>query len=792
MSFLKKKPQHDPFGHLLARDATEQQPAAAESGFLQRVVSNEQEAYNSPFRTTQTVADAQRRKIKRFPTVSATSPGGSAAEMGYKVIDAARKRAKDIAVPSYLQGNDERQRRNLDKLERKEDKLKYLQESQRIVDVRSAAKKEADPESRDAGETGAASAAEPATPTDHTEAEPADITAVPTEEPAAESETAKERETGALVEDYDSACRDDPECAAGKEAAAVQAERAREESDLTGKAPEEAEAAAFSNLSHAAQAVEEAQVPLEEPEQSEIVNDDPAAALPAANDSDDVAAASSFQLKEAPSADVAKTDDVAVDPSLAHNSDELVKPIAIKEAPRVPFKSSGIFALWTRANTKGQPVASPDDPEFIVRTDKGYMSKALYDTLHYEEAIHQREMATYRADQDAKHDSKKKEYEGEISTLQAQVAEIDAAMEQLKEDTAEKIKVSESDLVRQMIESNAQHSVVKTGIFKETENMKLQKIQEKDDIEDLQEGVKSEIDELQKQKEEVGTEHEEYLSQVNDLTSQLDTKLAAIEELCAKQTAANEAIANLKAKWEELEKETNEANELHDKNTEVIASIDRKDYLPELNAIDGQISELLTSVTMIKQENSNQQAEFMAISKRLEEERKAHEEKLRREEEERKRAEEAKLEKQREELEAKAAEARKRHEEELLLLKEDHQQQIDTFTRQAADNEDLLQQERLERERVEREKSRLQGQHAAQEQQRQQEADDALKAEVLGKRHKQAEAAHAADNARADFVAKNGTSSKGLNATQNQNRTRDSSLYEYESEVEIFSEDATT
>ena len=75
-------------------------------------------------------------------------------------------------------------------------------------------------------------------------------------------------------------------------------------------------------------------------------------------------------------------------------------------------------------------------------------------------------------------------------------------------------------------------------------------------------------------------------------------------------------------------------------------------------------------MTIIKQENANEKTQLSAITKRLEDERRAHEEQLKLEAEERKRKEENLLEKQRQELEEQAHQAQLDHEQQITQVKQ--------------------------------------------------------------------------------------------------------------------------
>ena len=121
------------------------------------------------------------------------------------------------------------------------------------------------------------------------------------------------------------------------------------------------------------------------------------------------------------------------------------------------------------------------------------------------------------------------------------------------------------------------------------------------------------------------------------------------------------------------------ADELHNSNIAILEGISNKDYLPKINALDSQISQLLSSLALVKQETANQHTEFAAVSKRLEEENEERKEKLRLEEENRKRLEAERFQKQRDE-----------HDQHVLTLQQEHERQLAEASQKAADTELLL------------------------------------------------------------------------------------------------------
>lgn len=773
MSIFKKKQQVDPFAHLLQPEQPQEQP-----NFLRKVVTNkkkeeEEKDYSSPFRSQQELIAAKNVKAKKFPTVSATSGTASAADLGYKVIDSAKRRAKDISVPRYLKNTDEKQRKKLDKLEFKENHLQYLKDSQKIVDVRRKNKEE---------QSAAAAAADTADVVEKPEGieEVEDVGG----SVGKEEVTSKEHSVPELTAVEDTA---EPTQELAEEPVEEPVEESVEElvqepvqenvDDVASFTPSNSSFGVFDSPTDE---IVEA-VPILEGSDHEGGTRETTADDELQDDEPPIPKPDVIETTETHETTTGKEDQAEQgleEGQAGGQADGLTQPIDPNKAPRVPFKAkTGVFALWTRSDKQDQPLATPQDPEYIVRTDKGYMSKAIYDKLEYDEQVHQNELATFNKEQADKYDATEKEYNDKLTLLQSQIDELQATMEQLRLDTKEKIKVSESELSKKMLDLNATHISSKNVIFKETENIKTQKIAERDEITAKHEEVKAEIEELNALKEQVDAEFNEYQAKLDDLTAQLDSKVEKIQELNDKQTEITGLIAELNQQKLDIETETRDAEELHKESTGILESIKNKEYLPKINAIDSQVATLLGSLTLIRQENANQKTEFAAITKRLEEERKAHEEKLRREEEERKRLEEERLQKQREELEAKAEDARLKHEEELRQIKEEHEKALNDANVQLA-------KEKEEREVVEREKTRLAGEKAIQEQERAQEADLALKQELMEKRRKQAEAVDAAEQAR-----KISTQKKSVLSNPSQNLTRESSLYDYETVEEIITVD---
>ena len=343
-------------------------------------------------------------------------------------------------------------------------------------------------------------------------------------------------------------------------------------------------------------------------------------------------------------------------------------------------------------------------------------------------------------------------------------------MKAMRKETSEKIEVSKNRLVKQIIDVNAAHNNKKLMIFKDTENMKNQKLEEKNVVLNKQTNVKSQIDELNSEKTNVQKDFNDWTTNLSNLSQQLDAQIFKINQINLKQSKVQDEIDSLEQKKNALVTQTQENEKLHEKNVQVLESVENREYLPQINDIDNQISTLLNEMTIIKQENANEKTQLSAITKRLEDERRAHEEQLKLEAEERKRKEENLLEKQRQELEEQARQAQLDHEEQITQVKK-------TYNDQLTELQDKLAAEEKELETVKREKTRLQGEKAIEEQTRQRNADEALKQEILSKQHKQAEGLHAAER----YKIPNDHPQKNKNVVP-----KDDSLYEYHTEEDVM------
>lgn len=683
-AMFKKSRHPDPFAHLLDTGAAQ---GAAQSTTSREDVDEEQE-YVSPFRDQEAIAAAARRRMARYPTTSASSAYATAKpeELGYRHLQEGDRRAKDIQFPTYLQENERRQWVDLKELEAKEAHLEYLRDSQKIYEEatltgKPSAKPESSTESpAKAGGEGGEVTETPALAGD--EETPQQVEAAQIETPAQEIEEPEVIETPQEVEAAQTETPAQETETATQEVEAAQIETPEVEEPAQIETPEiETPVPEIEAVTPEVEAVTtEAETPVEVPAQTET----PEIETPVEESAE----------IETPTQKVEA--EISEDqPARTSNADSSTLPdprtvpmVAIPLAVNRPFYKKFFKSTPTPVPN---PVASPENPEEVVKTSDGcYLTKAVFDKIRLQEKDHKQWLTTFAADEKEKYDDKRANSNRKINSLRDEIKQLKEQMDQLRKENDAKIDVKENELTRKLLGLVQIHVKDKNKIFKETELIKKQKLSEKDSVVDKQTEVQKEIDDLNEQKGKVQAEYIQWSNNLADLSAHIDAKVAKLADIDMKQTKTATEIEKLENEKQSLLQEAELHDAKHAENSKVIEGAQNKTYLPKINEIDGKISILLTQLTSVKQQCANERTELSAITKKLEEERIAHEEKLKLEAEERKRKEEDLLGKQRQELEEKAQEARLKHEEEMKKLRDEYTDLETKFKKEQQEKKEAL------------------------------------------------------------------------------------------------------
>ncbi|CDH15860.1 uncharacterized protein ZBAI_07647 [Zygosaccharomyces bailii ISA1307] len=372
------------------------------------------------------------------------------------------------------------------------------------------------------------------------------------------------------------------------------------------------------------------------------------------------------------------------------------EPVDHRTVPRVltfpefePKQSKFSFKKNTVTQRPTNPLASPNDPELMVKTDReGFLSKAVYDKVKYDNRRHEKWLVEFTQAEKEKCEQKQVEYDERLAYLRKKVDKLQARMQKIREAADRKLEITHNELTTKLFQETHEFIQKKNKIFLETKAIQEQKERETAEVKVKQGDVQKEIDALNSERDDVQREYISWSNRLAEMSAHLDAKISKLVTIRRQYRSTQAEIDLLNEKKAAMEEEMEEHKKTHAENTKAIESYTNKEYLPRVHEIDDKISGLLSELSIIKQESANEKVKLGNITKELEKERIAHEEKLKLEAEERQRKEEDLLGKQREEAEAQAAKIKKKHEKELRKMKKSYEKQLKELREQQSKRDD--------------------------------------------------------------------------------------------------------
>ncbi|KAH3900917.1 uncharacterized protein SCDLUD_002377 [Saccharomycodes ludwigii] len=474
------------------------------------------------------------------------------------------------------------------------------------------------------------------------------------------------------------------------------------------------------------------------------------------------------------------------------NAAPRVKVTNIK-APTQNDTSNSIFSIFrlnrpqplNTANMTGSSkiTATPNNPEYIVKTDKGYISKVVYDKIRLDIGSNNREINKYLDDQSIKYDKKKYSYSKKLTKLDGKLAKLSKKMDKLKQENDEELKISDFAHQKHLLDLNSAHFDTRQKIYDENDLLKEKKIADAEKVKSDQIELNREIDEIKKLESALESKHTEYVETVKDLSNQLDEHVDKLNASIDEQKELSKHISELKASKSDLVAQINLAEQTHKEATNKIASIDNKEYLPQLTAIDTEINSKMDELTRLKKAIADEVAAYRLLEKDLENKRIEEEARLAKEREEIEKLHQAELIKQKEEYAQKEKEMESAYQKHYEELNEKHNSEVNNLNGIVQNKDAALLKEQEEREKVAREKVRLAGLVAIRDQEDAKQKDLLLKTEHLEKARKQAEAQAGAEEA----VLNNKNDSVDVPRIAPDNINENGSIYTYYTQEEIKS-----
>ncbi|AMD19841.1 HCL310Wp [Eremothecium sinecaudum] len=583
----KSKPSaNDPFDKLL-NESSENQNKSRSSGHNHGGRSHGQREretelpgiendfqYRSPFRDEKAIQESKRIRDMKFPTTGMHTSGHD------HQLGGDRNWAHNVDPPRTFETNESKQKKKLEKLQAKENELQYLQDSQRVVDMRNSSEVVHEEE-------------------EHT-----------TYAPAHHGEHGEQEHT---FEDY-------------QRPPMMQNHSARTQ-PTTGTHP-----TTGNSVSVSIEPLSEKDADIDD----DVVNAVVAAA--AAADSDSVVVAvkqgsgssgmESYnehahftenyeqpqfvsEHQRQPSGDIPPQGEFQQDPHF----------VDISQAPRVPYKpggKKGILAKLKRSRSHSdQPVANPGEPELLVLTDRGYASKAVLDKLEQDEIIHNQRMAEMNRGAAARYENTKRDYEQRLNALDAQLAKIANDTEILNARSKEKVELIHVDLSKNLSNIDEQYNGEKSAVIQQLDSKIAQQQNETRILAEKQSQLEPEINKLSELKQNHETELEVYRNKIQKLTSSLDTTQEELRKSIQKKEQVNKSVLMLQERRELLESELAKANATVNANERMLSELGSVEDSSQVRDLEEKIARVRDATNSVKQEIAAKEQEADELREKL-------------------------------------------------------------------------------------------------------------------------------------------------------------------------------
>ncbi|AAS53681.2 AFR310Cp [Eremothecium gossypii ATCC 10895] len=262
------------------------------------------------------------------------------------------------------------------------------------------------------------------------------------------------------------------------------------------------------------------------------------------------------------------------------------------------------------------PNGTPEEPEVVLLTNRGYMSKAVYDRLNDEEKAHLGRLVN--SDEDAAQDYQlvSQHYEKEIADLDAEISKLRADITALQAETEGQIDGLEASLSKNIQDMKAENADKQHVLHEQAEAQRAEQLADKEEIVHQNQELQPEIDRLRKLKENTAVEITECQARIDQLQQQLDAQSRELRLVTDQQAEVSVVLATLQEQKAQLEREVADSNEFTKRNREALERLNQTDYTATVREIDAKNSEILTEIAKIRQEIEFQRKELVALKER--------------------------------------------------------------------------------------------------------------------------------------------------------------------------------
>lgn len=319
----------------------------------------------------------------------------------------------------------------------------------------------------------------------------------------------------------------------------------------------------------------------------------------------------------------------------------LQKPIDPSLVSKVPYSNPTLATNTSQGQTEADqqvnPIASPEDPEVIVKIGGyGHLSKALYDKVKYESDVHTNYLIDYDEEQTKRYNNKIQRYDTKFKRIQQKKEAILQEMNEMKLRNFEKLEVIQNKLIKDIMNSNSQFAEDKVKILKDTELAKLKKLNECKFYYQKQKLIQHEINSLGVERNLILDDYTEFTTDLNNVSTELDGKLFRLNQINYQNDQIRKEIFDLQGKRTTLQNEIESHKNKDIDNTQKLADMKtgEDEKVKSLNTINDTITDRLNLLAIVKQESNNETLKISKLTDKINLKNKENEAKFKKELEE--------------------------------------------------------------------------------------------------------------------------------------------------------------
>lgn len=298
---------------------------------------------------------------------------------------------------------------------------------------------------------------------------------------------------------------------------------------------------------------------------------------------------------------------------ILENKVKFNKPLDPSLAPKVHFN--------TDSSPSTNPKATPENKELIVKIPKyGYVSKAVYDQMTYEDLIQQNKINDLKSNYKVRSERKRQLCKEKINKIDIEKLNTINKINELKLKHLNDLETIENEKIYKLFQINGTNVSNKYNIIHNTESLKLLKLNQLKFQRQKQSLLQSQLNELSVDSNKINNEYQSWNNDLIFTMEQLDAQMFKLKQCNYKQDQLNEQINKLTNDQKLLQDEIdlNLSKDKQNINNVQDLTMGKHDFNNKLNNIQSEIENKTNLMSIIKQEIANENLNLLKLTNEIE------------------------------------------------------------------------------------------------------------------------------------------------------------------------------